>query len=82
VNKWLILREQKRGNLSERYSKGRFWSDPFSDRFELKSLIEEEDIQLPVYIDYRDEFRLHTRITNERENPILIRLDNDSGASR
>ena len=52
----------------------------FANRFELKSLIEEEGIQLPIYIDYRDEFRLHTKITNERENPVIIKLDNDFGA--
>lgn len=47
----------------------------FTNRFELKSLIEEEGIQLPVYIDYRDEFRLRTRITNEKENPVVIKQD-------
>lgn len=45
----------------------------FANRFELKSLLEQEQIDLPpVYIDTKDEFLLSGKITNEKENPIIV----------
>lgn len=47
----------------------------FANRFELKSLLQETNFQFPVYIDYRDEFRLHSRLTDERANPVVIKVE-------
>lgn len=47
----------------------------FGNRFDLKSLLEQEGIGLPVYIDSKDEFFLHSRMTNDKENPVIIRRD-------
>jgi hypothetical protein len=44
----------------------------FANRFELKSLLEENQTILPIYIDTKDEFLLSGKITNEKENPIII----------
>ncbi|MCX6578558.1 MAG: hypothetical protein NT166_00055, partial [Candidatus Aminicenantes bacterium] len=47
----------------------------FANRFDLKSLLEQEGIGLPVYIDSKDEFLLHSKMTNDKENPIIIRQE-------
>jgi hypothetical protein len=47
----------------------------FANRFDLKSLLEQEEMGLPVYIDYKDEFLLHSKMTNDKENPIIIRQE-------
>ena len=44
----------------------------FANRIELKLLLDQNQIDLPVYIDTKDEFLLSGKITNEKENPIII----------
>ena len=44
----------------------------FANRFELQPLLEENHLNIPVYIDNRDEFLLSTKITNEKKNPVII----------
>lgn len=47
----------------------------FANRFDVKSLLEQEGIELPVYIDAKDEFLLHSKMTNDKENPVIIRQE-------
>ncbi|MCX6578564.1 MAG: hypothetical protein NT166_00085, partial [Candidatus Aminicenantes bacterium] len=47
----------------------------FANRFDLKSLLEQEGIGLSLYIDSKDEFLLHSRMTNDKENPVIIRQE-------
>lgn len=44
----------------------------FANRFELQSLLDENHVNLPVYIDNKDEFLLSSKITNEKKNPVII----------
>jgi len=44
----------------------------FANRFELQYLLEENQVNIPVYIDNRDEFLLSSKITNEKKNPVII----------
>lgn len=45
----------------------------FANRFDLKSIMEQEGIELPVYIASKDEFILHSKITDDKENPLIIK---------
>lgn len=47
----------------------------FANRFDLKSLLEQEGIELPVYIDSKDEFLLHSKMTDDKENPVIIKQE-------
>jgi hypothetical protein len=44
----------------------------FANRFELKSLLDQDNIDLPVYIDTADEFLLASKITNDKDNPVVL----------
>jgi hypothetical protein len=45
----------------------------FANRFDLKTIIAQEGIEFPVYIDSKDEFILHSKITDDKENPLIIK---------
>jgi hypothetical protein len=44
----------------------------FANRFELKLLLDQESINLPVYIDTTDEFLLASKITDDNDNPVIL----------
>jgi hypothetical protein len=44
----------------------------FANRFELQSILEQNKVNFPIYIDNRDQFLLHSKITNEKKNPVII----------
>lgn len=44
----------------------------FANPSELKLLLKENGVDLPVYVDISDEFLLAAKITDDRENPLII----------
>jgi hypothetical protein len=44
----------------------------FANRFELKFLLDQDNINLPIYIDIADEFLLASRITDDKDNPVVL----------
>jgi len=44
----------------------------FANRFDLKNILDQDQINSSIYIDYKDEFLLSKKFTDDKENPIII----------
>ena len=50
-----------------------------ADRFELSNILNEQKLELEIYVDQNDEFGLFSVITDDKDNPIIIDSDDING---